>query len=160
MSDDVVALSTSGTDAEDESVEVESNDVVENELGEMTDLQLQALEQKLVDSPFDYEMHLVRCSFHICTHEILFVCHRRLVFVNLDCDATLILCVKLANVYRKLARLLTTHTRFLDPFKLTNKQTKVLCFHCNHLNGSLGLMTKWHWVNCIAPLLPLSLNVP
>lgn len=60
MSDDDVALSTSGTDAEDESVEVESNDLAENELGEMTDLQLQALEQKLVDNPFDYDMHLVR----------------------------------------------------------------------------------------------------
>jgi hypothetical protein len=70
MSDDDVASSTSGTDAEDESVELESNDMAENTLGEMSDLQLQALEQKLVDNPFDYDVHLVRRSCHL----IVFLC--------------------------------------------------------------------------------------
>jgi hypothetical protein len=67
MSDDAESLSSSGSGAIDDSSDAdESNNGDNNEQGEMTDLQLQALEQQLVDNPFDYQLHIVRqAQFHL-----------------------------------------------------------------------------------------------
>jgi hypothetical protein len=58
MSDDE-SLSSSGSSAIDDSDASDDGGIDNDVQGEMTDLQLQALEQLLVDNPYDYQAHLV-----------------------------------------------------------------------------------------------------